>query len=275
MAAAPIALLLAVWRSIVGEKQARANQRQADTAQRSLVNERYQKGAEMLGHSVLSVRLGGIFALESLARDYPEDYHIQIVELFCAFVRNPTADKQLLLYFEDEDIQEKFPPRLRDDVQSIMTAIGRRSVEQMVAEAERDYRLDFRAAHLVRLELQDPNLTGALLQAADLSHAAIRGNGTNAYLKGVSFRGAILNDARFSFVDLSESVFGNAKLHGAMLQNVVLSGVRFNSGRFSGGPATGLTQAQLYAAWASHDNPPLLDGVLDSETGKPLEWKAS
>ena len=52
-----VALYLAIWRGLVA-------QRQADAAQQSLRNERYQKGAEMLGSNVLSVRLGGIFALQ-------------------------------------------------------------------------------------------------------------------------------------------------------------------------------------------------------------------
>ena len=51
-AAAIIALPLAIWRSTVAERQAK-------TAQRSLLNERYLKGAEMLGSEVLSVRLAG------------------------------------------------------------------------------------------------------------------------------------------------------------------------------------------------------------------------
>ena len=66
-AAAAIALPLAVWRSIVASRQADAAQSQADmaqcqskTAQRGLLNERYQKGAGMIGSEVLSVRLGGI-----------------------------------------------------------------------------------------------------------------------------------------------------------------------------------------------------------------------
>ena len=58
-----IAILFAVWRSIVAA-------RQATTAQLGLLNERYQKGAEMLGSKVLAVRLGGIYALDRLAREY-------------------------------------------------------------------------------------------------------------------------------------------------------------------------------------------------------------
>ena len=82
-----IAILLAVWRSI-----SEMGSSQADTAQRSLLsNERYQKGAiEMLGNNVLSVRLGGVYALRRLAEEHPEQYHVQTMRLLCAFVRNPT-----------------------------------------------------------------------------------------------------------------------------------------------------------------------------------------
>ena len=88
VAAGLIALPLAIWRAIVAG-------RQANTAQQGLLNERYQKGAAMLGNEVLSVRLGGIYALQRLAEDHPEQYHIQIMRLFCAFVRLPTRDQSL------------------------------------------------------------------------------------------------------------------------------------------------------------------------------------
>ena len=84
-----VALPLAIWRSMVAA-------RQAETAYRGLLNERYQKGSEMLGSNVLSVRLGGIYALRSLAEEHPEEYHVQIMRLFCVFVRHPidTNDPQ-------------------------------------------------------------------------------------------------------------------------------------------------------------------------------------
>ena len=77
--AAVIALPLAIWRGVVADRQAK-------TAQSSLLNERYQKGAEMLGSKELPVRLGGIYALARLAQEHPEDYHTQIMSLLCAFV---------------------------------------------------------------------------------------------------------------------------------------------------------------------------------------------
>ena len=57
----------AIWRGVVANRQATASQHQAEISQRGLLNERYQKGAEMLGSAVLSVRLGGIYALQHLA----------------------------------------------------------------------------------------------------------------------------------------------------------------------------------------------------------------
>lgn len=74
VSAAIIALPLAAWRSWMAERQVK-------TAQHSLLNERYQKGAEMLGSQVLTVRLGGIYALERLAAEH----QIFITSKLCSF----------------------------------------------------------------------------------------------------------------------------------------------------------------------------------------------
>ena len=111
--AGALALVFAVWRGVLAQRQARtaelqaetalrqtdaaqlqveSSQRQTEIAQQGLLNERYQKGAEMLGSEVLAVRLGGIYALQRLAEEHPGQYHVQIMELFCAYVRNPTGE---------------------------------------------------------------------------------------------------------------------------------------------------------------------------------------
>ena len=126
-----VAILLAVWRSVVGS-------RQADTAERGLLNERYQKGADMLGNHVLSVRLGGIYALQQLADEYPQQYHVQVMRLFCAFVRTPTMSG------EENDASElagdppHTPPPLREDIQAVVRAIGTRREEFLDLEGRQD-----------------------------------------------------------------------------------------------------------------------------------------
>ena len=142
--AAIAALPLAIWRSKVAERQAATAQRQSETAQRGLLNERYQKGAEMLGSQVLAVRLGGIYALARLAREHPGDYYTQIMSLLCAFVRNPTVVEK-----GTQDTK-----KLREDVQAVMTAICERSEAQIEIEKKKQCGLDLSGAHLSGANLE-------------------------------------------------------------------------------------------------------------------------
>ena len=168
-AAAVIALPLAVWRSIVAAHQ-------ADTAQHGLLNERYQKGAEMLGSEELPVRLGGIYALARLAREYPGDYHTQIMSLLCAFVRKPPVAKKQGTY-------------RREDVQAVMAAVCARSGAQIEIEKKISFTMHLSGAdlHCVNLldtahgdlegwdrhsgKFPDANFEGAMMVGTDLSGA--------------------------------------------------------------------------------------------------------
>ena len=134
-----IALPLAFWRSIVADRQAK-------TAQQSLLNERCQRGAEMLGNGVLSVRLGGIYALQSLAKERPEQYHLQIMRLFCAFARQPTKDSGL--ESEQVEIEPGTLLGLRQDIEAIILAIGSRAKSGIELERKEDFRLDLRGTVL-------------------------------------------------------------------------------------------------------------------------------
>lgn len=91
-----LAFAFAGWRAWVADRQATTaqveaatTQLQAEIARRSLLNERYERGAEMLGSEILSVHLGSAYALWGLAGERPEQYHVQEMQLLCAFVHNP------------------------------------------------------------------------------------------------------------------------------------------------------------------------------------------
>ena len=241
--AAPIALWLAIWRARVAD-------RQSQTAQQSLVNERYQKGAEMLGSDVLSVRLGGIYALERLAREHPGEYHMQIIRLFCAFVRNPTEEsredieKTKIETVEGMEERGEGKHKLPEDVREIARVIQERTNKQIEMEQQVEYRLDLYGANLVGADLGGANLCRASLVRAKLR---------NAFLGGADLTGALLFDS-----ELDGEYLG---LLDANLTNTDLSRV------------IGLTQRQLDTAIADPDNPPKLDGALDAETGEQLEWR--
>ena len=247
--AATIGLPLAIWRSMVAERQATTAQRQAETAQRGLLNERYQKGAEMLGSEVLSVRLGGIYALARLARKHPGDYHTQIMSLLCAFARNPTV------------VEERDTSELREDVQAVMTAVRERSEAQIEIEKEGEYRL---------------NLFGANLNGADLNRAKLtRANLNGAILNGAILSRAILSGAELEDAHLEDAYLILAELNWANLMKAHLNCTHLDAANLSRADlrdCEGLTQEQINKAVPNSEDPPNLTDVLDANTGKSLVW---
>ena len=265
--AALAALPLAVWRAQVADQQAKAADRQADTAQADLRNERFQDGAAMLGSEVLAVRLAGIYALQRLAEDHPEEHHVEVMKTLCAFVRHPTVDSRA-----NGD-------KVRADVQGAMGAISACHGRQLRLEDEREFRLDLRGADLTGVLLLGANLS----QNTDFSIARL----DSAYLGGASLAGAdftaaILQGADFTGADLSNATFEHANLEGVNFEYATLSGVLFappftppetladGSAR---GSAIGLIQGQLDHASADPDKSPHLEGVFDAKTGEQLVWR--
>ena len=239
-----------------------------------LRNERYQKGAEMLGNHVLAVRLGGIYALRRLAEEYPEQYHIQVMSLLCAFVRLPSPNNGIESYPQMHEVQSEETLALRADVQDAMQAIALRGFTGISMESrEKDFKLYLRDAHISGLQLRNANLSKAWLTNANLSGAVL----PYVDLSSARLRLANLSSTELRNSDLSNAALWGANLSGAVLWNANLSGSDFcGAGARSPScrtPAWGLTQAQLDQARADTDDPPMLDGLLDAETGEPLVWR--
>ena len=273
------AIPLAVWRSFVAE-------RQADTAQQSLLNERYQRGAEMLGSNTLSVRLGGIYALKRLAAEHPDQYHVQIMELLCAFVREPPEDNASKA---GADLGE--PPHavatLREDVQAVMDVIAARLPQHLALEGEARFRLDLHGSDLRGARLTGANLVSAPAtdwsgvtmaeiltrgEATDLSDAKLcSANLTLAELPKANLSSACLCRAWLGHTDLSGAKLTDASLHGALRSGPVLSGATLSSD--GSRPAKGIVQSDLDYCVAAPDDFPGLSGVRDAETGEPLRWR--
>ena len=270
-----VAILLAIWRSRVAE-------RQATTAQRTLLNERYQRGAEMLGSDVLSVRLGGVYALQRLAEEQPDQYHIEIMKLFGAFVRAPT--------FDGTTHPTEHPPReIRQDVQAIMTAIGSRSRTGLSIEQKLDFSVDLHGADISRAYLCETNLKCATLIGTNLAHATLTGadlsdsNLTFGDLHGAECLGAQITNARMSEANLREANLAMADLTGSNLSGADLSDatmpgtklLRVDLSSAIIGLGTRVTQQQLDQAGAYPGSPPkIAEGTLDPATKEPLEWRS-
>ena len=195
-----VAIGFAVWRGRVADRQSKAAQSQAETAQKqaetsrhSLLNDRYQKGVEMLESNVLPVRIGAIHALGLLAREEPELYYRQFRELGCAFVRRPPHENE----------QGTGLKGTREDVHAVMLALGDRTTEQLEVEQRGS----------ARLPLWGVDLRNHDLHKLDLSKALFPG----AKLDGVILADSKLRCAIFSNVNLSDGFLFNADLSGAAL----------------------------------------------------------
>lgn len=270
---AALGLPVAIWRSYTAHIQ-------AATAQRSLLNERYQRAAEMLGGK-RSARLAGIYALARMA-DRHLNYHVLIMSALSAFVR--TRAKRKLEHEPDTNRGE-----LSEDLMAVMEALADRSKEQLITEVREEYYLDLRntdlrgllvvEAELPRATLDDANLSdrgnAAILVRANFVAASLVGASlTSAHLHGADFAGADLSaadltaaylfmvdfsQADLTFTDFSGADFnGNVKMKDAFLGGTVLANV------------TGLTQEQLNSASIDPERPPILTGSTDPDTKRPL-----
>ena len=283
---AVIALFLAVWRSKVAE-------RQANTARRSLAYEQFQKGVEMIGSPVLSVRLGGIYALDHLAKEW-WGHHVLVMRVLCAFVRNPPHDHDAP----------------RPDVQDAVSVIGeRRNKDRIQIEKEADYLPDLSDANLrglkmgtkIGVKIGRMNFSGCNFEGADLSGATLRGcdlSGAwlyNAILRGVTLSGANLEKANLTDADIAEvksavsANFTSASLLTADLSYANLQGAEFRHAALDGADLTGtvfieggleakgLTQRQIDLAKPLANDPtiPTISSLVDPDTGHFIRWKKS
>ncbi len=259
-----LAFAFAGWRAWIAARQAQAAQEQVDTAQRTLANDQYQRGSEMLSNEMLAVRLAGIYALELLAKQQPEDYHLQIMRLLCSFAKQPPKD--LLLDTPHVFDGEELPPSIRPDVQAAVSAIGRRDRRHLDLEREDGFQVDLNRAHLRRgdfrqclfdeanltwSDLTEANLEGASLVGADLEYADLslanmskancresicsltRMSGVKAYstdFTRANLEGIIANDAIFENASLVLATLKGADLRQASLAGADISGTNFGRG---------------------------------------------
>jgi uncharacterized protein YjbI with pentapeptide repeats len=206
--------------------------RQIQVNKQGQVTERFTRAIEHLGSDdKLDVRLGGIYALEQIARDSSTE-HGAIVEILTAYVRGHAPRAGL---DPDPNPVELPPLRMRAaDVQAAMTVLGRRQVVPGDPPVLELGGLDLRnatlprtnlsAATLAGVDLSGANLRGADLQGADLRQARFR----KADLREATLRGARLQDA-----DLREATLAGADLERADLEGAILREADLTDGRLA------------------------------------------
>jgi uncharacterized protein YjbI with pentapeptide repeats len=186
-------------------------------SRRAQITDRFADALEKLSDTNnMLKRLGGIHALESIARDSPGD-HWRIMEIFTDFVRINTTDN---LYLESQNKVQQERRRPRADIQQILNAIGRRTRAYGMGESRR---LDLTGANLNGADLRGANLEGVIFRETNLCGAILLG----AHLRGANFSSANLEGANFNLADLKRANFYRAHLEHAQLRNAFLNKTSF------------------------------------------------
>jgi hypothetical protein len=207
------------------------------------VTDRYTKAIEQLGSDKLDVRIGGVYALERIARDSARD-HPAVMEVLTAFVREHSREQ-----WPPHEADPDTPPReTRPDVQAAVTVVGRRNA--------RDDRAPVRlsGANLTGADLDDADLTGH----ADLARVNLTGATLlNADLTAANLGYANLTDAYLGFADLTDAYLNQADLTDAILFHANLTGANLDGAKLTGASldSANLTRANLTGARWPEDAP--------------------
>jgi hypothetical protein len=237
------------------------------------LTERYTKAIEQLGSDKLDVRIGGIYALERIARDSSRD-HPTVMEVLAAFVREhsreqwPIAEAGAGTPEADATTPEadattpeagaEVPKRwTRPDVQAAIDVIGRREV---------------------RNDRGKINLAGASLPYAKFIEANFAGADLRADLSGADLTGANLTGANLTGANLTGATLAGKHGPGGRYAHTNFTGARLVATRFTGTwPSEWyFAGADLYlATWPDKVRPPsgwvVRNGLLDPVRAKPRE----
>ena len=242
------------------------------------ITERFTRAIDQLGatdaggNKLFEIRLGGIYALERIARESELDYW-PIMEVLTAYVRQHArrlpeeaqlgeADTAMVVVETESAKVDALNLTIEEvknlmsapapDIQAVMTVIRRRT--RYFGPGGEPASLDLRKANLSGADLSGANLLKADLSGADLSGADLSG----AYVRSTNFHEAnlsvtmlhkanlfhaVLRDANCRYAVLQEANLSRANLSGATLYRANLSGADLSGADLS--KAKHLTQEQL------------------------------
>jgi Pentapeptide repeats (8 copies) len=260
-------------------RQVQTGRRQLHVAQQGQVTERFSRAIDQLGDENLDVRLGGIYALERIARDSPDD-QATIGEILTAYIRShapwpPTLPGQYVATAPIDDVPEL---RVRaPDIQASLTVLGRGgfAVGRVLEEDQVDlHEVDLRHAHLRNANLEGANLSGAnlagaTLLAVDLTMAFL----LDANLAKAEIIGSILTNAELGYANLEKAVLDGSIILSANLDRTNLWGARLERADLEG---AGLAEAVAdgHTTWP-HGFDWVMAGVkLNGELADRFKWRS-
>lgn len=283
-----IVLLIGLYFTYQNAKTAQATLRVTEDGK---ITDRFSKAVELLGSEKEPVRLGGIYALERIARDSKHD-HWTIMEVLTAYIRLRSPR------IEGEAEEPQFDKEVTTDIQAALDVIGRRKwvdsegCNQKIGLSSINLtRASLRNAflnqsHFVKTSLVRADLSGTSLQSAILIETDLTKGGifcadlssailTEAILTGAIISQANLSRALLAGADLSRTAITTTNLSHSFLVRANLSNADFSDTDFTGANLydANLKGADLTGAksltWEQ-----IKSAIIDDDTKLPPELEA-
>ncbi|MFT7839652.1 pentapeptide repeat-containing protein [Saccharothrix sp. BKS2] len=234
---------------------AAATWRQVQVAREGQLTERFTRAIDQLGSDNADVRVGGVYALERIARNSPADRDT-VRFVLGAFVRNHVP-REAGARGPDDGPGERLPwlQQRLPDVQAIMQVLSRRSPSPTGGRRLVLSHVDLRSL------LLDPGsvLAGSVLRHTDLSRARLSG----VDLRRVDLTGADLRLANLREADLRDAVLRRAALAGANLTGADLTGTDLAGADLAGADLTGANLSGADLTGAKLTGADLRDAALE------------
>ncbi|PRX12646.1 pentapeptide repeat-containing protein [Actinoplanes italicus] len=200
-------------------RRLRVNEAELRVSRDGQVTERFTRAVDHLGATNMDVRIGGIYALERIARNSPDDCDA-VTAILSAFVRghapwpgSSSAGDVLPV------LQQPTLAMRASDVQSAVTVLGRLH-RASSSELPRLTFVDLRRARMWGLCFDH-----ALFGVSSLAGARLG----DCSLVGADLGDCDLREADLSGADLAGAMLWGADLAGANLNGAVLNGAKFDA----------------------------------------------
>jgi uncharacterized protein YjbI with pentapeptide repeats len=204
--------------------------RNLNIAKEDQTTDRFTKAIEQLGAGEndkpqIEVRLGGIYALARMARQYQSDW--PIIEVFCAYVRQNSPYSSIS---GESSENPATTIKSKADIEAILAFLSTYDYpKKQVLNLSRTnlQNLNLPKARLPRVDFSYSNLSGANLREAELNDANLQGaNLSSTVLESAKLRKARLNSALLEATHMGWADLNDSDLSDAKLRSTRLSGAR-------------------------------------------------
>ena len=317
--AAILGIAMAGWRNFALDRQSKAAQEQAKIGNQQaqhdrdrIADERFSDAVKLLAQKdaenkpAIDARIGGIYSLQTLAKNRIKEYGAQVVKMLIAYIKQNAqltaqpplkeneTPKEARALGEDVKtafnvLQQLLAAREQDSTEWDKPPYGIKLSDQDLSFSGQDFsRLDLssgqvfglhhyiwnhanlQGAKLLWAYLQGAKLWVANLQGANLWGANLRGaNLTRAHLQKTNLSRAYLEGADLEWAHLQDASLSEAHLQGADLSRTNLQGADLSDAQLQGAKLSGVELQGVDLSRTNLQCVGLLGAKLDDATELP------